>query len=621
MKTLHARHTQKGNALLAVLGTATVLAAFSAAALQMTGGQNRTAARQRSMAKQLAAADGAMEFYYAQWKKALADNHYSWLNAQELSAIKEPYVAMHPKFQEEGVVFSNATFVLADPWGSPINENNPNGYESESDIPLGGFPEFNLNSYPGWVGYTHYYRASVRASLPKTPGSPAVQTEVVRYFQITSVPLFQCLAFFEEELELHPGPNMNVHGKLHTNRDAWICGRNKLRLFDEVSYAATYNETPSPELAKVEDWTGGGQLPWWADDKQSPTSTTKSDQLTAVSRIEPFGAEAASVIDETDANPNNDGFRELIEMPDTNYPDIPEIAKNRLYNKAGVIITIDSSKAVGDAGRIAVSGTGLSSSNKSDFAKAVGSTTNLYDRREGKSVPTTAINIPLLNTALKNFGGFNGVLYVYDKASGTNAVRLQQGAEIERQLTVVSPDPIYIQGDFNTGGGSTSHDPNKVPSNKNGNPDGTDSPIATNYTKQSVAVIGDVVTVLSNNWNDANANKDISNRVASHTTVNAAVMTGFIPTDYKDNNAPSGGAHNIFRLLENWGSKDYTYTGSVAQLYISKEYKGLYSTGQIYSPPNRMWNFDTDLLTVPPAGAVNATVFSRGRWEHTNILQ
>lgn len=91
----------------------------------------------------------------------------------------------------------------------------------------------------------------------------------------------------------------------------------------------------------------------------------------------------------------------------------------------------------------------------------------------------------------------NGILYV---ASTTGrAIRLKGGQQLPSQgLTVVSQNPIYVQGDYNT--------INKVPA----------------------AIMGDAITVLSNNWgpnqSDLKGDQPFGNRPASPTTVNAAFM-------------------------------------------------------------------------------------------------
>lgn len=56
-----------------------------------------------------------------------------------------------------------------------------------------------------------------------------------------------------------------------------------------------------------------------------------------------------------------------------------------------------------------------------------------------------------------------------------------------------------------------------------------------------------------------------------------------------------------------------TFSGAFVSLYKSKDFKGLWDTGDIYVPPTRYWYFDTLLLSrvlpgIPPTGG-----FTRGQ--------
>src|SRR5439155_19045027 len=82
-------------------------------------------------------------------------------------------------------------------------------------------------------------------------------------------------------------------------------------------------------------------------------------------------------------------------------------------------------------------------------------------------------------------------------------------------------------------------------------PDPT-KPTASGYTRAPAAIIADAITVQSNAWNDGNSDKSLSSRVASHTTVNAALIGGIVPSSGGNY---SGGAENFVRFMENWSGK------------------------------------------------------------------
>ncbi len=111
-------------------------------------------------------------------------------------------------------------------------------------------------------------------------------------------------------------------------------------------------------------------------------------------------------------------------------------------------------------------------------------------------------------------------------------------------------------------------------------------------------MIGDAVNILSNSWLDSRSG---TNPVASPTTVNAAIISGNVPSG---NGYYSGGVENFPRFLENWGGKQFTYYGSMIQLYQSKQAIGNWGAANVYGAPNRAWNFDTNFISTPPPGVL-----------------
>jgi len=128
------------------------------------------------------------------------------------------------------------------------------------------------------------------------------------------------------------------------------------------------------------------------------------------------------------------------------------------------------------------------------------------------------------------------------------------------------------------------------------------------------AVMGDTVTLLSNNWSDLNsftspatvaANAPFPGRPAATTYYRVAIATGKninfpqpgfagVPQDF----GTDGGVHNFLRYLENWGNgSTLNYRGSMVSLFYSQYATGVFKCcGTVYSPPNRNYAFDTDFL-------------------------
>jgi hypothetical protein len=273
----------------------------------------------------------------------------------------------------------------------------------------------------------------------------------------------------------------------------------------------------------------------------------------------------------------------------TPYADPQTIADRRLYNKAGIRIRVTGATyAITGA-----NGTILTPAQVTALKNSLTQQTNFYDRREAKNVDLTTLNMATAKTTFNAVSGFNGILYIDDvSATGytdPKGIRLTNGSTLPTGgLTVASQNPVYIQGDYNTSG-----------------------------TRVSSAVFADGVTILSNNWNDGNSNLALSSRKASNTTVNTAIVGGFLPSGWTDpvsgaQYGYSGGLNNFPRFLEDWSTKTFTYVGSMIELFTSQIATGEWDTGSIYVPPKRVWSFDSNFVDNPPPGSLLGISMARG---------
>jgi hypothetical protein len=135
----------------------------------------------------------------------------------------------------------------------------------------------------------------------------------------------------------------------------------------------------------------------------------------------------------------------------------------------------------------------------------------------------------------------------------------------------------------------------------------------------AAAILADAVTILSNNWNDANSFQSPNNvvgRPASTTGYRFAVVSGkslSFPHPGAAGGSPmflfgtDGGVANFLRYLEDWnaGTRIINYRGSIVSLFISRQATGTYKCCQrVYSYSTRNYAFDTDFLLpalLPPA--------------------
>jgi len=150
-------------------------------------------------------------------------------------------------------------------------------------------------------------------------------------------------------------------------------------------------------------------------------------------------------------------------------------------------------------------------------------------------------------------------------------------------LSVVSPNSIFLQGDYNT------------------------------VDPKPAAVIADAVNLLSNAWDNSKTRGDLPD--ATETTYNVSVVAG-------DNASTaagmSGGPHNLVRRHEDWRGIPEHLNGSIVCPFRSRFATGKFQVGSdYYIPPNRFWMFDernNDLNTLPPYTPVTVEVQSTATW-------
>jgi hypothetical protein len=165
----------------------------------------------------------------------------------------------------------------------------------------------------------------------------------------------------------------------------------------------------------------------------------------------------------------------------------------------------------------------------------------------------------------------------------TKAVRLRNGAAIgwggiqagstrREGLTVVTPNGLYLWGNYNT----------------------AVDPAVAGGGYPPCAIFADGVSVLSNAW--TSASDAIGTGNATSTRYNVSYAINNMPTDSDNITADaSGGTHNAIRYLENWSNQTYTFFGSLVVLNRMRYSRGY--CGGYYNPPIRALTFNADLLT------------------------
>jgi len=203
-----------------------------------------------------------------------------------------------------------------------------------------------------------------------------------------------------------------------------------------------------------------------------------------------------------------------------------------------------------------------------------------------------------------------------------SGIRIKNGATLPAPMTLASPNPVYLQGDFNT------------------------AVDANGYPVKSSSIISDALTFQSNSWSDAantgqrhsssdnplnqSGSYTIASEIptASSTTYNTAFISGNTVSNYaagqstllnpNQSGFSNGGLNNLPRFLEDWSGKTCTISGSMICLFNSQYATAPFSAnhylyhqgsglspskpvnGSIYEPPTRNWGYNPNLMTSPP---------------------
>ncbi len=423
--------------------------------------------------------------------------------------------------------------------------------------------------------YAQVKSFSIEAEV--TGGVSNARVRVTQDIEDALIPLFQFAVFYEDDMEVSPGPTMTMSGRVHTNSDMYIQSENSLYFESYTTAAGHIFHGRHPESGKttnygdvfirdaVEEYENMKNLDGSFLDSQDAdwvySSLERWDGLVedgahgitelylpVVSEGEPIGLIQRGA-------GNADSFEHDADL---------KFVDGAVYAKDDLGVWQD-----------------VTTTMLQDSILTFGS---FFNFRETKWISSYDIDIAKLNESA--YFPDNGIIYAAHIDDINGAIRLVEGAELSAPLTVATENPLYTLGDYNS------------------------------VNKKSAALICDAYNVLSNAWDDINSIGSVDQRVASNTTVNACFITGFVPSR---NNHYSGGMENLPRYLEQWSDKTFYYRGSIVQMWESQKATGIwYYGGYFFTSPIRDWAFDEmylDPTNLPPATPmVNAV--QRGRWIH-----
>ncbi len=629
---MHRRNTlqERGSTIVILVSIVATILVLLGAAVSYTQHVSRQTQRSRKSALAMEIADGHLEHLFTYWRNLsrIQVNQAIKKNASHITAyslptqyfftdLYNPGPAPTPSLTVEGLSSPPPIIPLPDRSLFPTEPNYTvtqyriQGVDPMVDLQTANATDPELSTVPVTdIGtgdpasssqfdaafgpntsttngqYSFYYLASADVQVPAIGTSSGyVTTKVRRVFEKKYDQPFTFAVLYMDDLELQPASSLTVTGPVHTNSSLYIGTSN----FTAAAPTTTY---PTSGRVTFSNMYVNGASPKDPNHTSfgAPNFPDREPPMMWPAFL-PFGWDPNL----TGANNNNnDNYHELIEVPQTGVTD--PIQAVRFYNTADYVVLIDANNTV----TITSNGT----SNSSDVNAITGALTfneSFQDVREGGATRITTLDVSKLKSTFPTKGlNYTGgpMLYITDTSAGTpvtftangvsvttsrRGLRIKNGSTINMTgLSIISSNPIYIQGDFNTG------------------------------TWKPTVIVGDAINVLSNAWNDTTAT---SSRVTSNTTtVNAALIGGIVASNGTNY---SGGAENFIRLLENWSGKTFTYNGSIVQLWQSTQASGAWTgSSTVYTAPSTYnWSYDTRLATATlPGTFALAAYLQQQRW-------
>jgi hypothetical protein len=631
---------EQGSTLVVTISVVATLLVLLGVAVQHTQTISRQSQRSRKTAQAMEIADGHLELLFSNWRNiyrktwtavpngsggtdySILGTNYFFTTMYNPGPAPTPVPSMAPVATpspiptppkelfptEPNYELTQYRIQAVDPMinldadGNALRETN---FGTESFVPLSPAATPPAAYGPNDRQKSYFYLAAVDVTVPTTTGP--VTAKVRRVFEKKFDNPWTYAMFYVDDLEFQPTTALPMNGPIHTNGSLYI-GTNNFSTTSYLEFAGEYVNGFHP----------------LDPDHSNPTAPNLVADVppSQVSPYLPFGWNLN--LDGT--TNNNKSYRELIERPSGGTDPLSEV---RLYNQAGYRILINENNVVT---MTAKDGSTPSNSTWDEIMTAITTNQGIQDFREGTFVRLVTVNVAELVDKLNKLPAWNNIIYISDTSARTvdnggnvtnpgvsvnvtinsqtvsttkRGIRIKNSATLPAGgLMVVSDNHIYIQGDFNTGVSPPSN------SGTYTDPDGG------SYARRNAAIVGDAVTILSNAWLDSNSTGNLNSRIATNTTVNAAIVAG---TTFSNGSRYSGGGENFVRFLEDWNKTPahFTYYGSMVQLYRSQQATGIWISpgGNSYKSPMRHWYYDPNFKeTSPPGNLQVAAYLQQQRW-------
>jgi hypothetical protein len=612
MKTRFASQcpSSAGYALLIVMGITAASAVVLAATMSRTMSNSNMNARNNQYVAGLYAAEAATEKVFSMLKADFLSgnltaitNHLGQYRAAIPLTSENAYWSKYQFSDGQGHVGSNYVVCLMSSWQLVTN--------------WGPLP----SQYTGLYGWTNLYR--IVSNVKQISGTTYSITNACQLdVDLDLIPVFQFAIFYNSLLEFTWCAPLTVNGRTHANGSVYTGSTCQLTFNSLVTDTGTIS---SPA------WDGHTTSQYNVAALYNAGYSTNGNALTLP-------------IATTNIN-------SIIQMPPNGEDPNSSIGQGRYYNKAELVllvtnvnssvstVTLTLKTSATDPQVTNITAyyypTNLSATNYVQITTNfpfLNVTNTFTDQRESDTVKVTDIDMGILkswlvtNNTVKNkfpstAGVYNlntvpNILYAADNRSYNSgqltAVRLKDSQIIPTNMVniagvnqpsgfaVATPNPLYVYGNYNC-------------------PNSAYLGTTNTTTDYPASLTSDALTILSPSWVDSQSGTPLA-ITASSTTVNAAILTGIVPSTGSGATQFSGGAMNLPRLLENWGnggSVTLTLNTSMVNLFNSTRATNQFQNpGVYYYAPTRQFSFDQNFLNYSkqPPGTPMLSVVLRSKW-------
>ena len=472
--------------------------------------------------------------------------------------------------------------------------------------------------------------------------------ESLRWINARITPLFQFAVFYTNDLEVNPGANMTINGRVHTNGDMHLTS-NGATLTLDTNYVRAVGDIRRNRKDNPGNTGGTVRIRQWVADPFSSAEPTayytlwSSAQMSSMGIASVSGFDSAftqghdagldgSYLEEGDLLPFGPGALDYWGPPDgyagggghtvqcsdhdVGEAVVPRIGSIAMYEEA------TAGNFVYDAATQshvpAPGGPGTGTHSKGFYHENAG--LSILVGADGSSWKAFDANGIEVTDSLKNIGGVSGnhaitFKNIYDARQANGGAGTVRVVDIDMQKLGASgkwpSNGLLYAAHSGAGTGTSSKGvrlsngstlPAKltVASDNAVYVKGDYNKGSSSVSKKPAAVIGDAVNLLSNSWNDSKTHTS-SLPSASATTYNMAMISGNQDTVGATYN---GGLENLPRFHENWTGKACNIKGSLVNTWNSAHATGQWVYGgNRYTAPNRNWTYDTefnDVSKLPP---------------------